>query len=206
MLHAGAEALSLRAAEALADLATAATAAYHDDNPLRPGIPKPALAERLELSLPLLEELVSGRGDLIDDGATVRSAGFSGELSPEAARSWDAARALLRDSVFGVPRRTELDLDREVLHALLRDRRLIAVGDDLVYLPEQIDDLIERVREMEDGFTVADFRDALGVTRKHAVPLLEWLDRAGVTRREGDVRMVRGPQSGGPGPGDAPSR
>ena len=42
-----------------------------------------------------------------------------------------------------------------------------------------------------DEFTVADFRDRFGISRKYAVPLLEWLDRAGITRRDGDVRVVR---------------
>ena len=56
----------------------------------------------------------------------------------------------------------------------------------------QLDDLTARVREMDDGFSVADFRDRFGVTRKHAVPLLEWLDRRGITRRDGDVRRIVG--------------
>ena len=39
--------------------------------------------------------------------------------------------------------------------------------------------------------TVAEFRDAFGVTRRHAVPLLEWLDREGWTVRRGDLRSLR---------------
>ncbi len=38
--------------------------------------------------------------------------------------------------------------------------------------------------------TVAEIRDILGTTRKYAVPLCEYLDRAGVTRREGDQRLL----------------
>ena len=45
--------------------------------------------------------------------------------------------------------------------------------------------------EDEDEFTVADFRDRLEVTRRQAVPLLEWLDRRGITRRRGDLRKLR---------------
>jgi len=40
------------------------------------------------------------------------------------------------------------------------------------------------------GLTVAEIRDLLGTTRKYAVPLCEYLDRAGVTRREGDLRFL----------------
>ena len=40
------------------------------------------------------------------------------------------------------------------------------------------------------GLTVAEIRDLLGTTRKYAVPLCEYLDRAGVTRRAGDLRVL----------------
>ena len=42
------------------------------------------------------------------------------------------------------------------------------------------------------GLTVAEIRDLLGMTRKFAVPLCEYLDRVGVTRREGDLRLPAG--------------
>jgi selenocysteine-specific elongation factor len=41
------------------------------------------------------------------------------------------------------------------------------------------------------GMTVAEIRDLLGTTRKYAVPLCEYLDRVGVTRREGDLRVLK---------------
>jgi selenocysteine-specific elongation factor len=50
--------------------------------------------------------------------------------------------------------------------------------------------------EHPDGFTVSEFRDAAGVTRKHALPLVNELDARGITRRRGDVR-VAGPRLGG---------
>ena len=40
------------------------------------------------------------------------------------------------------------------------------------------------------GATVAEIRDLLGITRKYAVPICEYLDRVGVTRREGDLRVL----------------
>jgi selenocysteine-specific elongation factor len=52
-----------------------------------------------------------------------------------------------------------------------------------------------------DGVTVADVREALGTTRKWAVPLLAHLDATGVTRRRGDLR-VAGPRL--PAPADEP--
>ena len=40
------------------------------------------------------------------------------------------------------------------------------------------------------GMTVAEIRDLLGTTRKYAIPICEYLDRVGVTRREGDLRFL----------------
>jgi selenocysteine-specific elongation factor len=44
---------------------------------------------------------------------------------------------------------------------------------------------------MPSPFTVAEFRDHFELSRKYAVPLLEWMDANGVTERDGDVRTVR---------------
>ena len=85
----------------------------------------------------------------------------------------------------------DLGLDLELLRALVRRGELVEVSADLAYPPERLADLVARVQEIVEPFTVAEFRDRFGITRKHAVPLLEWLDREGVTRRRGDVREVR---------------
>jgi selenocysteine-specific elongation factor len=85
-----------------------------------------------------------------------------------------------------------LGLEEEVVHALIRAGMLVPVGDDLVYLPETLDAIAAAAGDLGDGFGVGDFRDALGITRKHAVPLLEWMDANGMTRRTGDVRSFKG--------------
>jgi selenocysteine-specific elongation factor len=50
--------------------------------------------------------------------------------------------------------------------------------------------ITERLHQASAGLTVADIRDLLGTTRKYAVPLCEYLDRIGLTRREGDLRLL----------------
>ena len=54
-----------------------------------------------------------------------------------------------------------------------------------IYLPEQIEELLARLGDLPERFTVAAFRDAMGLTRKYAVPLLERLDGSGATVRHG---------------------
>ena len=71
--------------------------------------------------------------------------------------------------------RSQLGLGTETFHSLLRDERLVRIDRDLVYLPEQIDAITALLPQLPNEFTVGDFRDALEVSRRQAVPLLEWL-------------------------------
>ena len=163
---------------------------YQRDNPLRDGAPKASLATSLRISPELFDLLLANSDQLVDDGATVRTADFTARFGEREESAWADARHVLAGSL-AVPRAGELELDAELLHALVRSGRLVRVSDDLVYLPEQVDAIVAGLARLEDGFTVAMFRDEFELTRRQAVPLLEWLDAAGYTRRRGDTREVR---------------
>jgi selenocysteine-specific elongation factor len=173
-------------------------AAYHEENPLRPGIPKATVASRLAIDVDLLEMLIESSDDLVDEGASVRTSQFRGGWGPAEEKAFGRTRALLEGAGLSVPRAMQIGLDAETLHAALRDGRLVRVAEDLVYLPEQIDRILRILATLPDGFTVAEFRDALGVSRRHAVPLVEWLDAQGWTGRRGDTRVVRKRPEPGP--------
>lgn len=190
----------------LMEVATRAVTAFHDENPLRPGMPKASLAERLRVGVDELEVLLSTQAGLESDGATVRASSFGGDLDTSAQMAWDTVRRELVEAGFSPPRRKEIDVERELMHALVRSGRLVEVSDELVYLPETLEEIERRVGEMPDGFTVADFRDGLAITRKYAVPLLEWMDARGITSREGEGRVVRRRRPDETGPDAAPSR
>ncbi|HSG78550.1 MAG TPA: selenocysteine-specific translation elongation factor [Acidimicrobiia bacterium] len=167
------------------------TRAYQQANPLRPGVPKPDLATTLRIEPEILEAVVAASDDLVEQGAHVRTPDFIGTLDGSGEEAWAKAEETLRASGLAAPRRSELGLDREQLHVVVREGRLIEVSDEFVYLPDELERLVAAVRELGSGFTVAGFRDRFGISRKYAVPLLEWLDRTGVTRRDGDVRVLR---------------
>ncbi|NIR37007.1 MAG: hypothetical protein GWN73_42455, partial [Actinobacteria bacterium] len=59
--------------------------------------------------------------------------------------AWNAAETLLREADLAVPRRGELGLDREQLHVVVREGRLVEVSGDFVYLPETLERLVEGV-------------------------------------------------------------
>lgn len=82
---------------------------------------------------------------------------------------------------------------KDLFDVCVAEGHLARVSDDL-YLHADADAdmrrrLLERLRQ-GGGLTVAEIRDMLGTTRKYAVPLCEYLDRVGVTRREGDLRVL----------------
>jgi selenocysteine-specific elongation factor len=80
---------------------------------------------------------------------------------------------------------------RNILQLLLRDKRLVRVSDELVFHASAIRALRELLAKKKGArFAVPEFKDWTGVSRKYAIPLLEFLDREHVTRREGDARIV----------------
>ncbi|NQV06467.1 selenocysteine-specific translation elongation factor [bacterium] len=189
---AGDRAFSPFEAERLVAVGAGTLAEFHQRTPLRPGMPAPALAATLGIDLPSLHALAAhASGTITIEGAVARLSGFSADLTSEATEALSRVKGVLADSGNSPPKRSELEADDEILHALVRRGELVEVPPDHLYLPETLDQIVATVRAMDDGFTVANLRDALGVTRRHAVPLVEWLDTTGVTVRTGDTRRAR---------------
>ena len=80
---------------------------------------------------------------------------------------------------------------RTILQLLLRDKRLVRVSDELVFHASAIQSLRALLAQKKGSrFAVPDFKDWTGISRKYAIPLLEYLDREHITRRDGDSRVV----------------
>lgn len=98
---------------------------------------------------------------------------------------------LLREG--GLAPATPADQDRGVLRQLAR-RALVWERDGVWFHTEAVAQAVEVVAQMltdnPAGFTVSQFRERAGITRKHAVPLLAELDARALTRREGDLRIA----------------
>jgi selenocysteine-specific elongation factor len=163
---------------------------YHARHPLRPGISKAELASQIDVTPGMIDAIIES-ADLVGEAdGFVRSVDFNNELPPEVADRWSDVKEDLERS-FDVPRMSAIDLEDEVVHALIRSGELVQVGADLVFTSNQIDEVRTRIADLPDGFSVSRFRDEFGMTRRQAVPILEWLDKSGVTKRSGDGRVVR---------------
>jgi selenocysteine-specific elongation factor len=82
---------------------------------------------------------------------------------------------------------------QKIVTLLLRDRVLIKLSDDLVFHRDALAELRHKLAEQKarsPKINVASFKELTGVTRKYAIPLLEYFDRERVTRRVGDERVI----------------
>lgn len=80
----------------------------------------------------------------------------------------------------------------EILRLGLETGDLVRVGDELVYARKTLEELKLQLRKLGERFTVAQFRDLTGSSRKYALPLLEHFDSEKFTRRLGDERIIVG--------------
>jgi selenocysteine-specific elongation factor len=157
--------------KALAELA----AAIEGAGPL--GVDRAGLTDRQRAVLPLLEGVVV-------EGGRVRPAAVG---DPLAGHPYVAA---LEASPFSPP--DPVGVNRAELAELVR-RGLVVEREGVYFAPAAIDAAARRLAELlvdePEGITVAQVRDGLGTTRKHALPLLAHFDATGVTRRRGDYRI-----------------
>lgn len=149
-------------------------------------------ATSLGVELATLDEreraLVALFGDVILDGMRVRTVSAPDPLAEHPFVAAAAAGGFAPPDAVGV--------ERSQLRELIR-RGLLVERDGIVFHPSAVEDaavIAARLLTAQPaGFTMAQFRDALDVTRKHALPLANELDARAVTRRRGDLR-VAGPR------------
>ena len=174
---------------------------FHRKNPLQPGLAKEELRSRELAGAPafLLDAIVARAKDIVAEGEIVRLASHRVALKEDEEAATEKIESLFRDGGLAVPSTPEVLLKsgieapraRTLLQILLKNRKLIRVGDELIYHASAVDALRKSLTARKGKlFSVADFKDWTGVSRKYAIPLLEFLDREHVTRREGDQRVV----------------
>ncbi|HEY7564797.1 MAG TPA: selenocysteine-specific translation elongation factor [Acidimicrobiia bacterium] len=187
-LIADGQALSMAFARSLAARITDGVEAHGRAHPHDPAMGIGELSAALEVTPAVIRELLPLTG-LEVAGQTVGLPGHGGRV--EANPDWLEARSRLADSGLAPPTIAELALDRDLLATLVREGLLFRISDEFVYLPSQIDHLVDLLAEFDRPFTVSEVRQVAMISRRYAIPLLEWTDREGITTRDGDVRTVR---------------
>ncbi|MEU4328435.1 SelB domain-containing protein [Nonomuraea dietziae] len=173
--------------EELARRLTEAALRYAAEHPLDPGMPLEAA--RHELALPdrrLVAALVRPPFTVAGGRILTRPSG----LPTPVARAVERLRAELSAHPFQSPeawRLTQLGLGVREVAAAVRAGSLLRVAEGVVLLPGADARAAELLRRLPQPFTVSEARRALDTSRRVAVPLLEHLDRSGITERVDEV-------------------
>jgi selenocysteine-specific elongation factor len=160
---------------------------YAVEHPVEPDAPVDVIRRRLGLPDRALVER------LVEAPLTVHNGriGAGHRLPEQLQRAIDAVRAELAAAPFAAPDRNrlaELGLGPKELAAAAKARLLLRVADGVVLLPAAPEVAAERLSRLPQPFTLSEARQALGTTRRVAVPLLEFLHRRGTTRQLPDGR------------------
>ncbi|HWY59110.1 MAG TPA: selenocysteine-specific translation elongation factor [Terriglobales bacterium] len=179
--------------------------AFHKHNALVAGMSREELRGRFSEVAPAVFDGVLGdalQAKKIElSGELVRLAGRGVVMKDEEAESKKIIEVAFANAGLKVPALKDvlagLKVDRvraqKIVTLLLRDKVLVKISDDLVFHQSALVDLRQRMaaeKTKSPRLDVARFKDLTGVSRKYAIPLLEYLDREHVTRRVGDERVI----------------
>ena len=186
---------------------TAALESFHEENPLSGGIPREELraksARRVkqEIFRAALEHLAKEQ-KLVLQGETVKRAGAEVTLLPEEQRARDQIENAFASAGLAVPPvkevlaqlAVEAKRAEKLLQMLLKERKLQRVSADLIFHANALLEMRQKIagykKAKSERISVPAFKELAGISRKYAIPLLEYLDRERVTRRAGDERVI----------------
>ena len=172
---------------------------YHQQYPLRGGMPKEELKSRLALPARVFNESLArwlASGVLAEEGAAVRLPSHRAQFTPEQQQRVDRLLARMGQSPYTPPSRAEMEqeLGADVLAALLEQGKLYKVSEEIVFLRSAYEEMVRRTVETiraRGRVTAAEVRDLFNTSRKYAIAFLEHLDEERLTRRVGDERVLR---------------
>jgi selenocysteine-specific elongation factor len=172
-------------------------AAFHAKNPAAIGAP--IAAARLNLEPSLAAAIFKDFPAIRVHGETVSLASHKAQASPKENENLLKIERAFRQAGLQPPPPAEvmrsvgsdLKADRGLLETLIKSQKLVRISDDLIFHAEAIAQIRHSLTARKNRkFSVPEFKEWTQVSRKYAIPLLEYLDRQHVTRREGDSRIV----------------
>jgi selenocysteine-specific elongation factor len=185
---------------------------FHRREPLARGLPRETLRERVfahawpEVFTSVITALESQKR-LVSEKETIRSSSHSVDLSEQdqglrqkfeevykkAGVEAPSIEELMTQAGVGAAQRTHA---RKILQLLIDGGKIVRVQGDMLMDAGALDGLKRKLQEYgatkepDRLIDVAAFKELAGVSRKYAIPLLEYFDRARVTRRAGDKRVI----------------
>ena len=178
---------------------------YHADNPLADGIPRQELLSRLrerwftsdDKLVQAVLKYLQEQGFIEDRGKSVAISGFRIEYNDEQKALKEKIRGMYADAGIEMIKNDDvfaLYKDGSIIRAILGDLEsggVIYKVNPSYYIDKAAwDQAVLAARSFEDGFTLAEYRDRLGTSRKYAAEFLPAMDKAGITVFNGETRRV----------------
>jgi selenocysteine-specific elongation factor len=184
---------------ALRDKTMQIISAYHQNYPLRRGIPREELKSRLKLTpkaFNAVTELLFTRHLLLVTGNLVAKPEHEIKFDNGQQAKVEALKRKFEQNPFSPPsvKECQAEVGEDVLNALVELNELVAVSADVIFRKQDYEAMIAKTREtlQQNGqITLAEVRDLFDTSRKYAQALLEHLDANGITMRDGDFRKLR---------------
>ena len=168
---------------------------YHNQFPLRRGVPVQEVRSRLGLSQPVSQRVVArlaAEDYLMEDGPYLRLPDHQVALSNEMGQQASAYLKALEQEPYSPP--SDRPVDAELLAVLVERGQVVKVNESVVFASaayqEMSDKIIDHLKST-GSITVGEARTMFNTSRKYVLPLLEHLDRQQITRRVGDERVLR---------------
>lgn len=181
-------------------------AGFHQAKPLADGMAKETLKKKVlsawdARSSDALLDMMAGKDEIEMDGKVVRLAGSGAAVTGAEESLIKGVVARIAGNAVSPPTLSELAAelgqDKRTLSELLaiaeKEKKVVRVSPELFFAPAAIAEIEGELRASAgaQGITVSDFKNAIGTSRKYALPLLEYFDRTRVTVRVGDLRKLR---------------
>jgi selenocysteine-specific elongation factor len=179
----------------LAGEATGLLRDYHSLFPLRQGMPREEFRSRLKAPSRHFDGMVrrlAEDGELTDEGSALRLPGHAVRLSSGQQARVAEFLKVLSELPYSPP--TESPLESELLNLLLEQKKVVKLGEGIVFSAPAYEEMVRRIIEhmrSKGTITVAEVRDLFDTSRKYAKALMEYLDAQKITRRVGDERVLR---------------
>ena len=200
------EVIDVKSFEQQAEEVCQALRRHHQREPLSLGVSKEQLSSQIfKRSHPaaakvVIESLLKARKIQVEQ-EKVRLYGHQVKLNQLEVNTKDTIERVFREAGWKVPQLDEVisglpiprDQARNLVAMLSREKKLVKISESLVFHADaihQLKEILANYKKTSDRIDVGKFKELIDVSRKYAIPLLEYLDRERITRRAGDIRIL----------------
>ena len=168
---------------------------YHNQFPLRRGVPVQEVRSRLGLSQPVSQRVLArlaGEDYLVEEGPYLRLPDHQVSLSTQMEQQASAYLKALEQEPYSPP--SDRPVDPELLAVLIERGQVVKVNESVVFASSAYQEMSEKIIDhlkSQGSITVGEARTMFNTSRKYVLPLMEHLDRQQITRRVGDERVLR---------------